>query len=98
MNVVLFFLPLLNHTFGCPTPNSEYPYFPVNQKGVLSVNSKKENQAKMHKQKSQFSPGHSPTSFLQNRNKAKELLCSFKQPGPKGSRREKMNSELSVLK
>lgn len=59
--------------------NPEYQYFPVNQKKriICHLHEEKENQAKIHTQekKNQFSPGHSPTSVLQKRNKAKKIFC-----------------------
>lgn len=67
--------------------NPEYHYFPVNQKRGLSVTSmrKKENQTKIHKQKkNQFSPGHSPTSVLQKRNKANSGDLALKEADREG--------------
>lgn len=56
----------------------------------------KENQTKMHKQKkNQFSLGHSPASFLQNRNKAKKKIFFFHISWPK--KKQKGRDELSCL-
>lgn len=81
--------------------NPEYQYFPVNQKRGLSVTFMRKKKIKprfTNRKKNQFSPGHSPTSVLQKRNKAKNfLLCSFRQSGPKGSRQGRMNSKASLV-
>lgn len=64
----------------------------------MSTWKRKSNQDAQAEKKNQFSPGHSPVSFLQNRNKAKELLGSFRQPGPKEAEGERCALSFLYLK